>query len=226
MLVDWRSFILHKSRQPKNLFPTGTRVYTGHQGKGKTLSMVKYIYDIKQEFPKCVVFSNVYLKGIDYHYYNDNIGLKTALDFSNGKDGVLVVVDEAQLFFNKKDGISIDVFTAICQQRKDRRRLIFTCQIWEDLDISLRKQVPDIVKCNTLLGFIQINKILDGESLHYDKLESSYIADKKYTEIFKHNDKYYNRYDTYQKVITNVEYKRVLSSAAPPLAAQGATVKE
>lgn len=216
MLIDYKSFIQKWTRPKKGLFPTGTRVYTGHQGEGKTLSLVKYVYDIKREFSSCVIFSNILLKGIEYHYYSDNNGLKQALEYSNGANGVLVVIDEAQLFFNKKDGISIDVFTAICQQRKDRRRLVFTCQIWEDLDISLRKQVPDIVKCKCILGCIQINKILDGQTLHYDKLESSYIADKKYTEIFKHYDKLYNKYDTYQKIVTNKDYNRVMTAGQGP----------
>lgn len=117
------------------------------------------------------------------------------------------MLDEAHLYFGRKDGIPLDVLTCISQQRKDRRRLVFSSQIWEELDISLRKQVKEIVHCRCILGKIQINTVSDGETLHYDKMLGQYVADKKYTEIFKHNNEYYTRYDTYQKIITNDQYQ-------------------
>lgn len=223
MKIDWESFKKHKSSPIKNQFPTGTRVYKGYQGKGKTLSLIHDVMQTKIEFPDCVIFSNVkFLRdNFDYNYFDDNLGLKKALEFSNGSKGVLVVVDEAQLFFNKKDGISIDVFTAICQQRKDRRRLVFTSQIWEDLDISLRKQVKEIVCCNNILnGLIQINDVKLGETLTYDKLKGEYVAEHSHYEIYKHNDELYRSYDTYQKIITNKEYNRVMTggdATRPPV---------
>ena len=44
-----------------------------------------------------------------------------------------------------------------------------------------------------------------GETLAYDKLKSEYVANHDHYEIFKLNDEYYNRYNTYQKIITNEE---------------------
>ena len=123
-------------------------------------------------------------------------------------------VDEAHLYFNKKTGISLDVLTSISQQRKDRRRIILSSQIWEDLDISLRKQVKEVVNCRRF-GFLQINTILKGETLHWDKFEGAYIADKDYTEIFKHNDWLYSRYDTRQKIIKNDKYNRTITQNEP-----------
>lgn len=37
MRVYWNTFIKKYVRPPKNQFPTGTRVYKGFQGSGKTL---------------------------------------------------------------------------------------------------------------------------------------------------------------------------------------------
>lgn len=136
MKIDLPSFIKDYSRPKKGQFPTGTRVYTGHQGCGKTLSLTKYAFDVKELFPKSKVFSNVKLFGIKYYPISDTTSLKSAINCSNGSNGVLILLDEAHLYFGRKDGIPLDLLTCISQQRKDRRRLVFSSQIWEELDLS------------------------------------------------------------------------------------------
>lgn len=209
MRVYWKTFPKKWTKPPKGQFPTGSRVYKGYQGSGKTLSMAKYALDISNAYPNCQVYSNFIIKGIkNFHYIKNDDDVKEALAFRNGADGVLVLLDEAHLYFGKRTGISLDVLTAISQQRKDRRKIVFSSQIWEELDISLRKQVKEIVNCRCLWGFIQINTLSNGETLSYDKLVGEYVAKKIRTEIFKHNLELYNSYDTYQKIISNDEYSR------------------
>lgn len=216
MLVYWNTFKDKYIRPKKPKFPSGSRVYKGFQGSGKTISMVAYAFYIQYICPKCLIYSNISIKGLNnYHYFNDNNGLYEALSVSNGLDGVLVLLDEAHLFFNKKDGISIDVLTAISQQRKDLRRIVFSSQIWEELDISLRKQVKEIVSCRKI-GFIQFNQVCDGETLSYDKLKNEYVAKKIRFEVFKHNKKLYEAYNTRQKIVNNLEYRRDLSVSGAP----------
>lgn len=211
MKVDFQSFAKKYVKPPQNGFPVGSIVFKGFQGSGKTLSMVHYLFQLKKAYPKCHIYSNVIIRGLDYtHIENDDV-LALAISDRNGSDGVVVVLDEAHLFFNKKKGISLDVLTAISQQRKDRRRIVMSSQIWEELDISLRKQVKHIVDCHSF-GHIQINTIYDGETLTWDKMSSSYVAKKIYTEVFKHNKELYNSYDTYQKIIKNNEYNQNLTS--------------
>lgn len=205
--IDWQSFKEKYIKPKKGEFPTGTRVYKGFQGSGKTLSMISDIYQCRTIFPKAIIFSNVKLKNIDYHFIKDSGDLKKALETQNGKDGVLVCIDEAHLFFNKKDGISLDVITCISQQRKDRRKIFFTCQIWEDLDVSLRKQVKEVVTCHRV-GRLQINKIIDGESVRFDKQLGTWTGQTIQYNIFKHNERLYNSYDTFQKIINNRDYER------------------
>lgn len=213
MKVDFKSFTKKYIHPPRSQFPTGSRVYKGFQGSGKTLSMVHYAFDIQKQFPRCLVFSNIIIKGLNNFYLiRDDKNLIQALSVQNGVNGVLILLDEAHLFFNKKNGISLDVLTAISQQRKDRRRLVFSSQIWEELDVSLRKQVKEVVSCRCIFSRIQINTISDGETIGYDKLHSEWTAKKLYTEIFKHNKELYGCYDTYQKIIRNSEYKRDLNS--------------
>lgn len=214
MRIYYDTFLKKYIRPPKNQFPTGSRVYKGFQGSGKTLSMVKYAFDIQKEFPDCEIYANLHIKGLkNFHYIENDTILKEALSRTCGRRGLLILLDEAHLYFNKKSGISLDVLTCISQQRKDRKRLVFSSQIWEELDISLRKQVKEIVNCRCFAGKIQINTISDGETLSYDKLSSQYVAKKIRVEIFKHYQALYDSYDTYQKIITNNEYHRESSSS-------------
>lgn len=213
MKIDFATLRKKWTRPPANLFPTGTRAYKGFQGSGKTITMVHDALEIFSKFPNSLLFSNVLLNIADkrYTYFNDVEGMKEAISCRNGRAGVIVLIDEAHLFFNKKTGISFDVLTAISQQRKDRRKILISSQIWEDLDISLRKQVKEIVNCRNIFRKWQINTVHDGEDLHWDKMEGNYCARKLYTYLYKHNDELYNIYDTYQKIVTNDEYKREMS---------------
>ena len=204
MKIDFKSFTKKWNRPPKNQFPTGTIVYKNHQGSGKTLSMCHDALDIAERFPNCKIYSNVKLKfNRDYYFYESDKDLERALADANGVQGVLILIDEAHLYFSKKNGISLESLTAISQQRKDRRLILMTSQIWEELDISTRKQVKTIVKCTCLFNRIQINTFFDGHSLKYDNRLNDYTANKLYTSIFKHNQELYDSYDTYQKIIPN-----------------------
>lgn len=214
MLIDWKSFKKKRTPEKGKQFPTGSAVYFGFQGQGKTLAMTAYAFRIKEEFPDCVIFSNYNLYGIDYNYCFSDEDVKNALCFQNGSKGVLVLLDEAHLYFGKKTGIGLETLTAISQQRKDKRRIVFTSQIWEELDISLRKQVKEIHHCHKVFNLI-IQNVCDGETLSYDKLKSEYVAKHIRYEIFKMNDEYFNRYNTYQKIVTNDEMIAPLATRAP-----------
>lgn len=215
MRVDWQSFRKKYTPPLKGQFPVGSRVYIGRQGKGKTLSMVEYTHYLMEKYPDAVVFSNVILFGVKYHHIKEDSDLSLALAYQNGAAGVLVLLDEAHLTFGKKTGISVDVLTSISQQRKDRRRLVFSSQIWNELDISIRKQVQEVVDCKSF-GRFQLNTVYDGESIRLDKSDYSYSMEKIERELYKHNDEYYGRYDTFQKILTNEQYTR--SAAQPQLA--------
>lgn len=231
MRVDYRSFTKEYHRPPKNQFPTGSVIYKGHQGQGKTLSLVHDLFVIQKKFPNCVIFSNIKIKGFEplsyipildgdnkiigykrvngtYKFIDNDDILLQALMFQNGSNGVLIALDEAHLFFGKKTGISLDVLTAISQQRKDRKRLIFTSQIWEELDISLRKQVKEVISCRCILGRFQFNSVSDGETITWDNTHSCYTARHIRYDLFKHNQQLYDSYDTYQKILRNTEYER------------------
>ena len=211
MRIDWPTF---RKPAPARLtgFPTGTRVYKGFQGSGKTLSMVHYARRIMNEYPKATVFSNIrFLHDERPVFFTSNDELEDILALSPGADGCLLLLDEAHLFFNKKKVISLDSLAAISQQRKNRFHIVMSSQIWEELDISLRKQVKEIVSCRSLFRTIIINDVADGETLTYDKLEGAFVAKHLYTEIFHMTKEECDAYDTYQRISRNDDYNRPLS---------------
>ena len=212
MKIYWDTF---RKKAPARItgFPTGTRVYKGFQGSGKTLSMVHYAKRIMCEFPEAAVFSNIkFLDETRPIFFTSNDDLEAILSLSPGPSGCLLLLDEAHLFFNKKRGISLDFLAAISQQRKNRFHIVMSSQIWEELDISLRKQVREIVSCRSLFRTIIINDVADGETLTYDKLEGAFVAKHLYTEVFHMTEELCQSYDTYQRISRNDEYQRASGS--------------
>lgn len=221
MIIDWRSIFSKKTIKDKGGFPFGSRVYKAHIGGGKTLSMTHDIFQLKKQFPKMVTFANFNIYGLDDFYLITNEKeMFNALSFANGDNGVVVAIDEAHLFWSKKDGIPVEVLSSISYQRKDRRKIMMTTQVWDELPVSTRKQVKEVVSCNRFLN-LQINVIYNGNMLKYDKKNSEYIAPKINTSIFKHNDNLYKSFDTKQKAIKNSDFELetlVGGRSSPPTA--------
>lgn len=203
MRIDWKSFREKKTLSDKGAFPTGTRVYTAHIGGGKTLSMTHDILELKKQWPKMEVWANYEIKGLPgFHLIENEKMMDDALAASNGADGIVVAIDEAHLFWEKKNGIPLEVLEAISYQRKDRKKIMMTTQVWESLPVDSRKQVAEIVSCNRFMN-IQFNTVMDGHTLEYDKKRSKYIAKTTEHYVFKHNDSLYEAFNTYQKAIKN-----------------------
>lgn len=207
MKIDYNSFKYKYQRPPRHQFPAKIRVYKGFQGDGKTLSMVHDFVELCQDYPDCKRFGNVKIDGLeDYQLIQTDEDLDAALMCANGAQGVALLLDEAQLYFGKKNGIAFESLVQVCQNRKTRRALYMSSQIWEDLDVPLRKQVDEVVKCRSVnFGFfkIQFNQVFNGRSLRWSKQDSDWIADKKYSYIYKHSQPLYDLYDTFQKIEKN-----------------------
>lgn len=218
MIIDFKSFVKHWTRPPKKQFPSYMVAFTGFQGDGKSLSLIHEAFRIKEEFPLCHVYSNMSIHGMDFTLLKDTIDLIYALQDNNGEDGILICLDEAQNWFNKRGGIPMEIMSEFCQNRKNRRCILMTSQIWNDLDVPLRKQVKKVVTCRNYFKKLQVNTVSNGYKLSFDKQTSEYVAPKLYTVIFKHNDEYYNRFETLEKIQTNKDLDRTLTMAqgAPP----------
>jgi hypothetical protein len=216
-------------RDPNFFWPTGTQVYVGRQGSGKTISAVKHVLDLKARYPKCIIVSNLSLTGIAAKPFSTEGGLKMALEeinpqkeyiqfqnmeelgfalvgVNNGKFGVIYLIDEIHTYFNALDSKNIPmfVFTEISQQRKQRKVIIGTSQLFLRMAKPFREQCDNLIMCSTHFGVITIQKAYDGMSLEQD-YDGKLVGTVKKTGLFIQNRKIRSSYDTYQKVISGAE---------------------
>lgn len=127
-------------------------------------------------------------------------GLDCLKYITNSFHGVVYAIDEFHLELNSLESknIDIDVITEISQQRKQRKHIIGTSQVYMRLAKPLREQIFNIVLCNCWFGWIQYNKLIDGETS--EEKDGKLVADVKKRIFFTHKVDYYERYDTFAKM--------------------------
>lgn len=127
-------------------------------------------------------------------------GLDCLKYISNCTTGVVYLIDELHLELNSLESknIDIDIMTEISQQRKQRKKIIGTSQVYMRLAKPLREQIFDVVICRNFLNFIQFNKAINGETA-YEESGKLHCEVKKRSFYF-HDPIMYGRYDTYAKM--------------------------
>ena len=186
---------------PDYFDPDGLLVFCGGQGSGKTLSAVRYVVETCQRYPRMILCANVDITGLPEHtQFIPYTGVECLSDISNGEHGVLFLIDELQLEFNSLESrnIPIGVITEICQQRKQRKHIVGTSQVFGRIAKPLREQINTAVGCDNLFGFIQRMTIIDGNKTEEMDGKLSIASGK--TIYWVHHPKYYSMYDTYAKM--------------------------
>lgn len=216
----------------------GTCVFCGAQGEGKTLSAVQYILKLCDEYPRCILVSNVAIKDRPFNaelvqldngdyvvqslkdgsVINTEVilerseqedyepvtieytGLEMLKYVNNNEYGVIFFIDEIHLELNSLESknVDIEVMVEISQQRKQRKHIVGTSQIFMRMAKPLREQIHDIVICRCLFGVLQFNKWIKGDTAveKNGKLE----AEVKGHFFWWHRPEYYEQYDTYTKM--------------------------
>lgn len=218
------------ARKDKSFFwPNGTQVYCGRQGSGKTISAVKHTLDLKKRYPKAVIVSNIDLKyyerktfrnekELKYHlsqfdcekefiYFQSMQELEIVLTkVNNGNKGVIYLVDEIHTYFNALDSKNIPmfIFTEISQQRKQRKLIVGTSQLFLRMAKPFREQCDNLIVCNTIFGFFTIQKAYDGMTLTQD-FDGSLSGKMKKIGWFFHRRYIRKAFDTFQKVVSGAE---------------------
>lgn len=202
-------WILSKLRffkeHPHYFHADGLTVFVGEQGSGKTLSAVNYVYNLLEKYPKSILLTNIYLT--DYPFDYDRIfpfdNADDLTKYSNGEYGVIYLIDEIQLYFNSLESKNInpDAMVQFSQQRKQRKHIVCTSQVFGRMAKPLREQFSAVVVCKNYFGFLQKNQLInrdsiDGESSTGTELKGKVIK----TSWWFHNPKYYERYDTYYTI--------------------------
>lgn len=122
------------------------------------------------------------------------------MKYSNGQDGVIFFVDEIQLYLNSLESknINLEVITQISQQRKQRKHIVATSQVFGRMAKPLREQFSNVIACKCYLNLMQNNAMIDRDSLTSDDSTGTNISGKvKSRFVWTHNPSMYKKYDTY-----------------------------
>ena len=186
---------------PEYFDPEGLLVFCGPQGSGKTLSAVQYCKKILVQYPCCKFVTNVAIDGIPSEVeVIEYDGLDTLMNVSNGYAGVLYLIDELHLEFNSLESknISIEEMTEFAQQRKQRKHIVGTSQVFMRLAKPLREQIRRVIVCQNHFGLVQHNIEIDGTTATEDngKLNAQIMGHYWWV----HRPEMYACYDTYAKM--------------------------
>lgn len=190
-----------RKEHPDFFDPSGILVFCGPQGAGKTLSAVQYVRKLAEKYPKMILVTNVEIKGLSIAVY-PYTGIADFSKYSNGFEGVVFLIDEIHIEFNSLESKNIDpsVMTEIAQQRKQRKHIVGTSQVFGRIAKPFREQFKYVVLCRCLWGVLQYNTLIDGERAMVDDdghLEAETV--KRY--FWWHKPELYDSYNTYAKII-------------------------
>lgn len=127
-------------------------------------------------------------------------GLDMLKSVNNGKCGVIFLIDEIHLELNSLESknIDIEVMVEISQQRKQKKHIVGTSQVFMRMAKPLREQIHDIIICKNYFQCLQLNKWIVGETA--EEKNGKLIADIKGRFLWFHKLDYYREYNTYAKM--------------------------
>lgn len=186
--LDWYS------RSPEFFRYQGFHVFCGEQGSGKTIAMVEMITRMQKEYPKAKCITN-------FAYQQEDDALtkwQQLLTYSNDKCGVIVGIDEVQNWFaSGKNTLPTEMLEVVTQNRKNRRVIVATSQVFTRMAKGLREQCTLMYEPMTFFGavtWVRIKKpVLDSEgNVKEYKRRGSYF--------FVHTKELRESYDTYKVI--------------------------
>lgn len=149
----------------------------------------------QEMYPKLKVATNYYYKYEDKHIEH----WKDIINYNNGKYGVIVVLDEIQNWFNSLQSKDFppEMLTEITQQRKQRKIIFGTSQVFGRVAKPIREQTYMLYEPTTIFGcltFVRKYDITTDISGNTDT--------KKYRGcfFFIQNPEIRSSFDTYRKV--------------------------
>lgn len=183
----------------------GLKVYFGSMGAGKTLSLVREVYDLVQDYPDVAIVSNLKLNfKAKYMYYFDSMN-----DFfqayvsciKNDKPmGIIVVIDEIQLFIEKLiQTKNLKLLTILSQCRKLHTYVVGTSQLYNKVDKDIRDYIRlngQIVFCDKILKYITVLRFVRMSTCTEDsRIHLNYTISK--FDWFVHTRDLFSLYNTF-----------------------------
>lgn len=156
-IIDTFSFKYKDAKEhPERMPADGIICFCGEQGSGKTLSAVHYVYNLARSFPNCQICTNISLSWDIKNEIYPYEGPEQMLDLNNGEKGIIFLLDEMHIEFNSLEskGMDSNIFELVCQQRKARKHIVGTSQVFGRLAKPFREQFKYAVCCSNFAGVI------------------------------------------------------------------------
>lgn len=155
---------------------------------------------VKSKRDKETAFARYVAENRVFEFCNDD-------DFKryfNGEYGVIFLVDEIQLYLNSLESknINIEVVTQISQQRKQRKHIVATSQVFGRMAKPLREQFSCVMYCREYLNkTLQCNSLIDRDSMVGDDSTGTNITGEVIRKFwFWRQPEMFARYDTYRVI--------------------------
>lgn len=183
------------NRPPDFFKPQGLIIFTGAQGRGKTVALVEYMQHLQKCYPlsKCIT-------NLNYQYQDDSlVHWKQLIDYKNEQKGVIVGMDELQNWFssNQSRNFPPEMLSVITQNRKNRRVILGTAQNFHLLAKPIRGQCTEIRECMTLCGCFTF--VRRKEPVIDDKGDVKEYKNRGFY-FFVHTKEIRESYDTYKVI--------------------------
>lgn len=167
--------LIKEGKKPFNEY--GLRLYSGCQGSGKTMSMVKDLMMYREQYSKLLIATNFGFKDEDFSLTSlAELPTIAKIARENGYCGVVIGWDEIQNDFdNQTRSFPITILRTITQQRKQGIKILATSQVFTRVAKAIREQTFEVVACKTLVGRWTFER-------YYDPIEYEYFIanpDKK-----------------------------------------------
>lgn len=201
LIKSYKYKMQFRKLHPTYFDPEGLLIFCGAQGSGKTLSAVQYTKKLCKQYPKAILVTNVEINDLpEETQVIEYEGIDSFKKYENGFEGVIYLIDEIHLEFNSLESknISIEEMIEFAQQRKQRKHIVGTTQVYGRLAKPLREQIKNVVLCKNYFKLIQFNSLIDGtKSVEKD---GHLTTDTQKRFIWFHSPDLYKCYDTYAKM--------------------------
>ena len=185
-------------------FKTGIYLYVGLPGRGKTISIVKKLDEIRATYPDALIVTN-----FGYKYEHASLtSWKQLVNLKNGASGIVFAIDEVQLTFNSRawKDFPPDMVTLLTQNRKERKLILTSAQSYDRVDKVFRELTNYVVRCRTIGGRWTFNRAFLREE--YEAFVSGYgksgrKAVTSWRFSFIQTDELRSQYDTF-KILTRL----------------------
>lgn len=180
----------------------GIHIVVGEQGSGKTITMVYLMEEWKRRYPKLKIYTNMFYK----HEDGEIIHWKQIIERQNGIYGIVNGLDEIQTWFpssKASSSVPAPLLGEICQQRKQKKAILGTVQVFSRLSREFREQVRFVYVPKTFLGCFTIVRVSQPKYYNY---ETNSFRKYSRTFFFVHTNELRDAFDTYKTI---EKYKEV-----------------